>query len=117
METSCEEAEGAAGAGWEARRPILPIRPFGSTGHTDRAPLGWETWGPPPAASLECPSPRCLQLPRGEQHRAADPLCPVPTRARMPSSTGAGEGTHLEETQHPPQAVQYGRPVGLEKEG
>ena len=29
---------------------------------------------------------------RGEQHRAADSLCPVPTRARMPSSTGGGRG-------------------------
>ena len=29
---------------------------------------------------------------RGEQHRAADSLCPVLTRARMPSSTGGGRG-------------------------
>lgn len=70
-----------------------------------------------PRPLLSVPVLAACSCRRGEQHRAADPLCPVPTRARMPSSTGAGEGTHLEETQHPPQAVQYGRPVGLEKEG
>lgn len=79
------------GAGREARGPSClsdALAPLAAqTGSS-----GWETCRPPPEASHERPSPRCLQLPERRAAQSRRPAVPMPTQARTPSSTRAGGG-------------------------
>lgn len=84
----CEEVEGAARSGSGSTRAVLPIRHSSSTGRKDRLLPAGRPAGPLPRPLVSVPVLGACSCRRGEQHRAAHPLCPCPPRPGRQASRG-----------------------------